>query len=190
MDGEAEEELKSQGAESNATISKATELDNLKMRLRAMEKEAEVLRGMQAEVENQMGDDAPDSTVTTEEVDARSIYVGNVDYECTVEELQLHFQECGTVNRVTILCDKFGQPKGFAYVEFLEEEAVTLALQLNESDLHERKVKVMPKRKNIPGMRQRRPRRFSPYVIHGHPIVPSYIYSPYGYGNPTFRRPR
>ena len=27
-----------------------------------------------------------------EEADARSVYVGNVDYECTPEELQLHFQ--------------------------------------------------------------------------------------------------
>ena len=27
-----------------------------------------------------------------EEADARSVYVGNVDYECTPEELQVHFQ--------------------------------------------------------------------------------------------------
>lgn len=27
-----------------------------------------------------------------EEADSRSVYVGNVDYECTPEELQLHFQ--------------------------------------------------------------------------------------------------
>ena len=50
-----------------------------------------------------------------EEVDSRSIYVGNVDYGATPEELQNHFQSCGTINRVTILCDKFtGHPKGFA----------------------------------------------------------------------------
>ena len=33
-------------------------------------------------------------------------------------------QSCGTVNRVTILTDKFGRPKGYAYVEFLGLEAV------------------------------------------------------------------
>ena len=44
-------------------------------------------------------------------MDARSIYVGNVDYAVTPEELQSHFQSCGTVNRVTILSDKFGNPK-------------------------------------------------------------------------------
>ena len=46
-----------------------------------------------------------------EEADSRSIYVGNVDYLCTPEELQLHFQACGTVNRVTILTDKLGNAK-------------------------------------------------------------------------------
>ena len=65
-----------------------------------------------------------------------------VDYACTPEEVQQHFQSCGTVNRVTILTDKFGQPKGFAYVEFLEVEAVQEALALNESELHGRQLKV------------------------------------------------
>ena len=46
-----------------------------------------------------------------EEIDLRSVYVGNVDYLCTPEELQQHFQQCGTVNRVTILSDKGGNPK-------------------------------------------------------------------------------
>lgn len=65
-----------------------------------------------------------------------------VDYSCTPEEVQLHFQSCGTVNRVTIRTDKYGQPKGYAYVEFLETEAVQEALQLNESELHGRQLKV------------------------------------------------
>lgn len=46
-----------------------------------------------------------------EDADNRSVYVGQVDYACTPEELQMHFQSCGTVNRVTILTDKFGNPK-------------------------------------------------------------------------------
>lgn len=56
--------------------------------------------------------------------------------------MQQHFQSCGTVNRVTIRTDKFGQPKGYAYVEFLETEAVQGALSLNESELHGRQLKV------------------------------------------------
>ncbi|KAJ6737226.1 EUKARYOTIC TRANSLATION INITIATION FACTOR 4B/4H [Salix viminalis] len=114
-----------------------------------------------------------------------------VDYACTPEEVQQHFQSCGTVNRVTILTDKFGQPKGFAYVEFLEVEAVQEALVLNESELHGRQLKVSPKRTNVPGMKQYRPSRFNPYMGYRfrRPYVPPYFYSPYGYGKvPRFRR--
>ncbi|CAK9170849.1 unnamed protein product [Ilex paraguariensis] len=115
-----------------------------------------------------------------------------VDYACTPEEVQQHFQSCGTVNRVTILTDKYGQPKGFAYVEFLEVEAVQEALQLNESELHGRQLKVMAKRTNVPGMKQYGQRRFNPYMGYRfrRPYVPPYFYSPYGYGKvPRFRRP-
>ncbi len=45
--------------------------------------------------------------------------MGQVDYSTTPEELLAHFESCGTVERVTIVCDKFtGKPKGFAYLEF------------------------------------------------------------------------
>ena len=44
---------------------------------------------------------------------SHSIYVGQVDYATTPEELLAHFEACGTVERVTIVCDKFtGKPKG------------------------------------------------------------------------------
>lgn len=36
-----------------------------------------------------------------------------VDYASTPEEIQAHFASCGTINRVTILCDKFTGPKGY-----------------------------------------------------------------------------
>ncbi|KFK25338.1 hypothetical protein AALP_AA8G099700 [Arabis alpina] len=173
------------------------ELDEMKRRLKEMEDEAAALREMQAKVEKEMGAvQDPASTganqVEKEEVDARSVYVGNVDYACTPEEVQLHFQTCGTVNRVTILMDKFGQPKGFAYVEFVEVEAVQEALQLNESELHGRQLKVSPKRTNVPGMKQYHPGRFNPSMGYRYrrPFVPPYMYSPYGYGKaPRYRRP-
>jgi RNA recognition motif. (a.k.a. RRM, RBD, or RNP domain) len=50
---------------------------------------------------------------------SHSIYVGQVDYSAKPEELLSHFEACGTVERVTIVCDKFtGTPKGYAYLEF------------------------------------------------------------------------
>jgi polyadenylate-binding protein 2 len=78
-----------------------------------------------------------------ENADARSIYVGDVDYSTTPEDLQKHFLSCGVIQRVTILCDKFtGHPKGFAYVEFADANSVQIALALNQSLLNNRPIKV------------------------------------------------
>lgn len=53
------------------------------------------------------------------------------------------FSSCGTINRVTILCDKFtGHPKGYAYVEFAEPELVQNAMLLNETEFKGRAIKV------------------------------------------------
>ena len=77
------------------------------------------------------------------EVDARSVYVGNVDYGATAEELEQHFHGCGSINRVTILCNKFdGNPKGFAYVEFTDKDCVDTAMALDDSLFRGRQIKV------------------------------------------------
>ncbi|XP_014516439.1 polyadenylate-binding protein 2 [Vigna radiata var. radiata] len=180
------------GSDSNEA---GLELDDMKKRLKEMEDEASALREMQAKVEKEMGSvQAPATAASSqnnkEEVDSRSVFVGNVDYSCTPEEVQQHFQSCGTVNRVTIRTDKFGQPKGYAYVEFLEVQAVQEALSLNESELHGRQLKVTAKRTNIPGMKQYRPRRPNPYQgFRGRaPYAPPFAYAPFGYGKvPRFR---
>ncbi|XP_077449649.1 embryonic polyadenylate-binding protein 2 isoform X2 [Stigmatopora argus] len=87
------------------------------------------------------------------DADNRSIYVGNVDYGATADELEIHFNACGPVNRVTILCDKFsGHPKGFAYIEFSDRNSVQSAIALHESLFRGRVLKVMPKRTNMPGI--------------------------------------
>lgn len=83
-----------------------------------------------------------------------------VDYSSSPEEIQAHFASCGTINRVTILCDKFtGHPKGYvcvtpilndtyyfaryAYVEFAEPSFVETALALNQSLFKGREIKVL-----------------------------------------------
>ena len=73
----------------------------------------------------------------------RSVYVGNVDYGATAEELEQHFHGCGSVQRVTILCNKFdGHPKGFAYVEFTDKDSVNTAMALDDSLFRGRQIKV------------------------------------------------
>ncbi|KAL9932920.1 hypothetical protein V8E36_008175 [Tilletia maclaganii] len=106
-----------------------------------------------------MGDGAASQFPTEEEkeeVDSRSIYVGNVDYSTTPEDLHAHFSSCGNINRVTILCDKFtGHPKGYAYVEFADASLIANALLLNESLFKGRLLKVTAKRTNLPGLNAR-----------------------------------
>ncbi|CAN6294240.1 unnamed protein product [Urochloa humidicola] len=156
------------------------EIEEMRRRLRELEKlEFEIPPAASHEEESEA---AAAAAAEKAEVDARSIYVGNVDYACLPEEVQQHFQFCGTINRVTILTDSFGQPKGFAYVEFDEVEAVQNALLLHETELHGRPLKVCPKRTNIPGMKQSRGRNpfYPPYgKVPRFRRFPGYSYSPY-----------
>jgi len=140
------------------------EIEAIKSRVKEMEEEAEKLKEMQKAAE-EMSPSTPlasaHSSVTSPsalqaekgETDNRSVYVGNVDYAATATDLEQHFHGCGSVNRVTILCDRFsGQPKGFAYVEFTDKESVEVATQLTDSLFKGRQIKVTPKRTNIPGL--------------------------------------
>ena len=61
---------------------------------------------------------APDAEEQAER-DARSIFIGNVDFATSVEEVQALFADCGEINAITIPVDKYtGRAKGFAYLEF------------------------------------------------------------------------
>lgn len=91
----------------------------MKRRVAEMESEAAKLREMQSqqdgyEAEGPIGSNAG-GREDREDVDARSVFVGNVDYGATPEEIQAHFNNgAGSINRVTILLDKFtGHPKGY-----------------------------------------------------------------------------
>ncbi len=46
------------------------------------------------------------------------IYVGNLSYEVTEEELRQEFEAFGEVESVNIITDKYsGRPKGFGFIE-------------------------------------------------------------------------
>lgn len=130
------------------------DIEVIKKRMKSLEEEAEKLRDLQAQMERDMAMSV-DAVGTSAEADARSVYVGNVDYGCTPEDLQCLFESCGPVNRITILCDRHtGHPKGFAYVEFQDATSVKSAVALNESVLKGRVIKVVEKRTNVPGFNQ------------------------------------
>ncbi|XP_019875145.2 polyadenylate-binding protein 2-like [Aethina tumida] len=148
------------GEQENVSVnSDDSELEEMKARVKEMEDESEKLRQLQAEIDRQMQLDSPphyNLTVSLEEkmeADNRSVYVGNVDYGTTPQELTKHFQGCGIINRVKIQHNKYdGKPKGFAYIEFGHTDSVRLAMAMDESLLRGRQIKVMPKRTNRPGI--------------------------------------
>lgn len=59
-----------------------------------------------------------------------SIYVGNVHYEVTQEDIQEVFKEYGTVKQVTIPTDReTGRARGFCFVEMESEAEEAAAIE-------------------------------------------------------------
>eukprot|EP00835_Amoeboradix_gromovi_P006303 NODE_717_length_4826_cov_0.139835.p4 type:complete len:145 gc:universal NODE_717_length_4826_cov_0.139835:2010-1576(-) len=92
--------------------------------------------------------------VSKEDLDSRSVYIGNVDYNITPKELYNILSEngCTNINRITILCNPNGTPKGFAYVEFESNEYVDKCLEANGLVINDRDIRISVKRTNVPGM--------------------------------------
>ena len=88
------------------------------------------------------------------------LYVGNLAYSVSNDDLRDLFSQVGQVQSATVITDKFsGQSKGFGFVEMSNAEEASKAIQtLNDTDLKGRNIKVVPKRTNIPGMSRGRGR--------------------------------
>lgn len=73
-----------------------------------------------------------------------NIYVGNLDFQTTEEQLQDLFVEFGEVNSVKIIKDKFsGRSKGFGFVEMPEpSEGANAVNNLNNYTLNSRSLVV------------------------------------------------
>ena len=73
-----------------------------------------------------------------------NIYVGNLAYSVTEDDLRAAFAEFGTVTSVNVITDKFsGQSKGFGFVEMADNsEADTAIKALNDTALSGRNMKV------------------------------------------------
>ncbi len=73
-----------------------------------------------------------------------NIYVGNVAWAVTDEDLRQAFEEFGQVDSATIIKDKFsGRSKGFGFVEMPDNDEAQKAIDaLNGNKLKGREVKV------------------------------------------------
>ncbi len=73
-----------------------------------------------------------------------NIYVGNLAYSVTEDELRQAFAQFGEVTRANVITDKYsGQSKGFGFVEMSDKAAAEEAISaLNGTDLNGRSIRV------------------------------------------------
>lgn len=73
-----------------------------------------------------------------------NIYVGNLPYTLTEDELKAAFSQFGEVSSVNIIMDRMsGQSKGFGFVEMPDNSEADEAIKaLNESALNGRNIRV------------------------------------------------
>ncbi len=89
-----------------------------------------------------------------------NIYVGNLSYEITDDEVKDLFSPHGEIASVSIIKDKHsGQSKGFGFVEMPNQAEAEEAIKaLNESELKGRNIKV-----NQAKPKEERPKRRTGY---------------------------
>jgi len=85
------------------------------------------------------------------------LFVGNLSYNTTQNDLQDAFSEAGVVTSVSLMMDKFtGKSRGFAFVEMASAAEAAKAIELfHGKPLHKRALTV-----NIARPREERPSQF------------------------------
>jgi cold-inducible RNA-binding protein len=73
-----------------------------------------------------------------------NVFVGNLSFQTTEDDLNSLFAQYGAVERVNVVTDRMtGQSRGFAFVEMTNRnEAETAISSLNGTDLHGRTLNV------------------------------------------------
>jgi len=72
------------------------------------------------------------------------LYVGNLPYSTTIEELRRHFSQVGTVESVEIPLDRdTGRPRGFGFVQMASDQEAQAAIRkFDNSPLDGRQIRV------------------------------------------------
>ncbi len=73
-----------------------------------------------------------------------NIYVGNMSYDTTEDNLRTMFEEHGSVAEVRVITDRdTGRPKGFAFVEMASDDEARAAMEaLNGKEVEGRALTV------------------------------------------------
>lgn len=83
---------------------------------------------------------------------SKKLYVGNLPYEVTTDDLRTHFSQAGTVVDSVVIIDKrTGRSKGFGFVEFEKDEEAASAIEMfNQKDFNGRNLVVNEARPQEP----------------------------------------
>jgi RNA recognition motif-containing protein len=75
---------------------------------------------------------------------SKKLYVGNLPFSSTEDELRGAFERHGRVDSVNVITDReTGRPRGFAFVEMSEESAAQDAIRaMDDSEFGGRNIKV------------------------------------------------
>ncbi|HKK52967.1 MAG TPA: RNA-binding protein [Myxococcota bacterium] len=75
---------------------------------------------------------------------SKKLYVGNLPFSATEEDLRSVFERHGTVDSVNVITDReTGRARGFAFVEMSDESAANDAIRsLDDSEMGGRNIRV------------------------------------------------
>ena len=73
-----------------------------------------------------------------------NIYVGNLEYKVTEDDLENVFSKFGSVSSASVITDKYsGRSKGFGFITMDDDEEAKKAIEeLNETQLESRNIVV------------------------------------------------
>ena len=82
-----------------------------------------------------------------------NIYIGNLSYDVTEDDIRSAFEDFGSVDSVKIIMDRYtGRSKGFGFVEMPDDSEAKAAMsELNEKDFKGRTIKVNEARPRTEG---------------------------------------
>lgn len=82
----------------------------------------------------------------------KKLYVGNLPYKTTSDQLQQLFSQAGSVTSATVISDKFsGRSKGFGFVEMSSDDDASKAIDMfNGQEMEGRKLIVNEARPMAP----------------------------------------
>ena len=71
------------------------------------------------------------------------LFVGNIQFDTTDEQLRAHFEQCGAVLRATVSYDRAtNKPRGYGFVEMPDRDAADAITHLNGVELFGRPLNI------------------------------------------------